>query len=261
MVSTRFMILPSDHFLLTSKDDINDIIRPLIQFFGIGSFVYQKNALDGSEIRLSNQPEWIQFFFENQLYKESVFEQSPQQYEKNRFVWAALPQHQPVLEKAREFNIDHGVTFVEPQKDGCEFFFLGAPRDQPNVLSLMLSHLDLLETFLGYFRQRAEALIKKAEQHRIIVADKYTLNTSAPLPSITFDRGAFLSSLQERSLFSPREQQCIQLLLSGYNFKMIANTLNISYRTIETHFEHIKQKTNCHTKAELIYYLRKLNLV
>ena len=250
------MILPNNHFFLTSKDDINTIIQPLTQFFGITSFVYHKNLSDGSEMRLSNQPEWVQFFYEKQLYKKSLFEQTPQHYEKNRYVWASLPQHQPILRKAKKFNIDHGITFVEPQKDGCEFFFLGTQRERLQVLPLMLSHLDLLENFFSYFKKRSARLIKKAEENRLIIPDKYTLNTSDLVPRTKFDREDFLSVLQERPAFSSREKQCIQLLLSGYNFKMIANKLDISYRTIETHFEHIKRKTKCHTRAELIYYLR-----
>ncbi len=252
----KYNILNNKHFFLTSSPDVETIIQPLRQFFGLTSFVYQKNLFDGSEIRLSNQPEWINFFYEQKLYKKSVFEHAPEQYQKNRFLWASLPQHQPVLSKAREFNIDHGITFVEPQKDGCEFFFIGAKREQPEVVSRIVNNLDLLENFLGYFKQKAAGMIKKAEQHRILIPDKVI---SRPLPFIQegLNRDEFLAVMNNsnRLQFSPRELQCVRLLTSGYNMKMIAYELQLSYRTIETHFGNIKRKAGCHTKAELVRFL------
>src|SRR5579863_6131385 len=87
------------HYFLTSSAEIDAIIQPLKDFFGITSFVYQKNFLDGSEIRLSNQPQWVSYFYEHQLYKTSMFEHVPNQYQKGWVLWANLAQHQPVLSK------------------------------------------------------------------------------------------------------------------------------------------------------------------
>lgn len=63
---------------------------------------------------------------------------------------------------------------------------------------------------------------------------------------------------QEQSIdFTPRELDCIVLLMQGYTFKMIANKLGISPRTVETYIENIKQKTGCFSKSELIKFLQK----
>jgi DNA-binding CsgD family transcriptional regulator len=57
--------------------------------------------------------------------------------------------------------------------------------------------------------------------------------------------------------FTPRELDCIVLLMQGYTFKMIASKLGISPRTVETYIENIKQKTGCFSKGELIKFLQK----
>lgn len=107
------MILdPNTHIFLTSSAEVDEIIKPLKEFFGLTSFVYQRNFNDGSEIRLSNQPAWMHYFYEQGLYEKSLFETHPSEFKKTRIIWSGLTVHQPILQKAREFNIDHGITFV-----------------------------------------------------------------------------------------------------------------------------------------------------
>jgi DNA-binding CsgD family transcriptional regulator len=245
----------TNHHFLTSSNEVDEIIKPLKNFFGVTSFVYQKNFLDGSEIRLSNQPEWVAFYFEQELYKESIFEHAPNLYQKSHLLWASLPQHKSVLCKAREFNIDHGITFIEPQEDGCEFFFIGTTPGNIGILSSYLNHLDLLKRFLIYFREKAAPLIERAQRNRIVINDK-AIQAPQLITNQQIDRNAFLTTLNKANfVFSPREIECINLLLSGYNLKMIAYELKISYRTVETHIQHIKEKSGCRTKAELVKFL------
>ncbi len=252
------IINPDTHIFLTSSAEVDELIKPLKEYFGLTSFVYQRNFNDGSEIRLSNQPEWIHYFYEQGLYEKSMFETHPSEFKKKRIVWAGLSVHQPILEKAREFNIDHGITFVEPQEDGCEFFFLGTSVDKPQVMNKYLSHIDLLERFLDYFREKAQPLIQRALKEKIIIPNKFE---RAPKGIICkdLDRQAFLNLLNPQH-FSTREMECIRLLTRGYTQKMIAQELGISPRTVETHLEHIKEKTDTHTKGELVKYFLKLPL-
>lgn len=52
---------------------------------------------------------------------------------------------------------------------------------------------------------------------------------------------------------SKKELDILQLLLQGYINRQIAETLNISVRTVEVHRSHIMEKMQAHTIAELIY--------
>lgn len=54
------------------------------------------------------------------------------------------------------------------------------------------------------------------------------------------------------NFFSPREMDCINLLLFGYSYKHIANKLDLSSRTVESYIENIKIKLNCNNKQRLI---------
>ena len=256
------MILPSSHFFFTSSQAVDAIVQPLKQYFGLSSFIYQKNFDDGTEIRLFNQPKWCAFFYEHELYKKSAFESKPSQYVKNRILWNQIPWHSAVLSKAREFNIAHGITFVEPTADGCEFFFMGAPVDQPQVMQRYITRIDLLEKFIVYFREKAAPLIEQAKHNKIHIPNKFE---AAPLALIesqcSFDSSGFLATLNPAlQLLSPRERECADLLAKGYTVKMMGRALNLSPRTVETYVEHIKTKLNANSKADLIRVLSQRSI-
>jgi DNA-binding NarL/FixJ family response regulator len=76
---------------------------------------------------------------------------------------------------------------------------------------------------------------------------------------------AMLSSLAQRNLdgasnttktsielLSDRELEIFMLIAEGKNSQKIADLLNISSKTVDTHKEHIKKKLGIHDKAELI---------
>jgi two-component system, NarL family, response regulator NreC len=55
-------------------------------------------------------------------------------------------------------------------------------------------------------------------------------------------------------LLTTREREILQLLAEGKNNKEVANLLNLSLYTVETHRSNIFQKLNLHSGAELILY-------
>lgn len=61
--------------------------------------------------------------------------------------------------------------------------------------------------------------------------------------------------------FSTREMQVASLLIEGLINKEIADQLKIATNTVNNHLENMKEKTNCHSKAELVAYLLKSGIV
>jgi DNA-binding NarL/FixJ family response regulator len=70
----------------------------------------------------------------------------------------------------------------------------------------------------------------------------------------------YMRQMQERKvedsyeLLTTREREVLQLLAEGKNNKDVANILNLSLYTVETHRGNIFQKLNLHSGAELILY-------
>jgi DNA-binding NarL/FixJ family response regulator len=62
-------------------------------------------------------------------------------------------------------------------------------------------------------------------------------------------------------LLTSRERQILQLFGEGRNNKEVANLLNLSLHTIETHRANIMQKVNVHSAAEMLLYAIRKGMV
>jgi DNA-binding CsgD family transcriptional regulator len=251
--------LRSDHIFLNTKAEIEQIFSPMKCFFGANHLFYIKNFHDGSEIVLSNHPHWTEFFFKNSLHTIHGAHQNPQLFKKNFILNHSQYCHADFIKLARNFQMGHEILLIRPCPDGCEFLGLTAPIEDDQALMRFMSNMDLLERFFDYFRQKAAPLIQQAERARVIVPNKFQEAHAHVIFPEEINRHAFLSALQMNTLLTNRETECAKLMIKGYTHKMIAASLNISHRTVSTHIEHIKQKTNSSSKASLLEYL-ELNL-
>jgi two-component system response regulator NreC len=62
-------------------------------------------------------------------------------------------------------------------------------------------------------------------------------------------------------LLSPREREVLQLVAEGKSSKEIANTLNLSVYTVETHRAKLMQKLNLRSVPELILYAVRKGII
>jgi DNA-binding NarL/FixJ family response regulator len=62
-------------------------------------------------------------------------------------------------------------------------------------------------------------------------------------------------------VLSAREREVLQLLAEGKSAKQIANLLNLSVKTVETHRQHIMDKLNLHSLPELTRYAIREGLI
>jgi len=77
----------------------------------------------------------------------------------------------------------------------------------------------------------------------------------------------YVRQLKERGeedtydLLTMREREILQLLAEGKSNKDVANTLNLSLYTVETHRAHILQKLGLHTVPDLILYAVRKGII
>jgi len=64
-----------------------------------------------------------------------------------------------------------------------------------------------------------------------------------------------------RDVITARERTVVQLIADGYSSKAIANTLDISLKTVETHRNKVMQKLNLGNSAALVRYAVRNGLV
>lgn len=98
------------------------------------------------------------------------------------------------------------------------------------------------------------------------VSVSYSLNSIQLENGLNLVSTALLKHHAAKFLFdsaklSPKEEKILFHLCCGKSSKEIARIFNISKRTVETHIEHIKFKTGCATKYQLIDKFAILNSI
>ena len=77
----------------------------------------------------------------------------------------------------------------------------------------------------------------------------------------------YISQLEQRGLedrydlLSDREREVLQMIAEGRSNKEVANELNVSVTTVETHRGHILQKLDIHSVPELILYAVRKGII
>jgi DNA-binding NarL/FixJ family response regulator len=104
-------------------------------------------------------------------------------------------------------------------------------------------------------------LLKQCAVDELIMAIRTVLKNqtylSPCISGVVVDHFVRNTSKSESTVFShltDREREVLQLMAEGKSSKVIANQLNLSIKTIETHRMKIMEKLDIHTVAELTKY-------
>lgn len=256
------MIIDKHPFLAMAKD-IDDICKPLRQF-GIHLYSYRKTFKDGSRINVSNNANWLEDYFQYELYKSSLFESDIDCYSSGFSVWPK-ESSLPVFEHGRTYySSDNGITLILKDKDYCEFFIFGADQHNKQMINFYINNLELIRSFTEYFIERSSDLMKQAKSSLITlkptmknsnqIHKKYLSIDSSNIKQLFPKKIHLNTSISQPIQLTPREISCIKYLMNGKTAKEIANQLHLSYRTIEYYLENIRSKTGCRNKYELMIY-------
>ncbi len=103
----------------------------------------------------------------------------------------------------------------------------------------------------GYVtKQQLDSTVLVASR-RLLDGESYMSDTLGARLAAKFVDGRTLETDSPLDALSDRELQVFRLIGQGRSTRQIADTLNLSIKTIETHREHIKNKLSLETTAEL----------
>jgi len=250
------MEIPANHIFYTASSDIADITKPLNKL-GITYFTYGRKYHDSSRVYLKDCSNSLDIYFKEKHYLQGNTECEPQNYNKQVLLWSTAPNQQVIDACARALGFDHGIFIFKPQNTYCEIFSFATYSGNTQIINTYLSKMDLLNSFMEYFRDKAAPIIKQAEKEKLILPFNETLDIKSVLINIEDNEIFQLKSCHDYDL-TDRQLECCLLLLKGKTAKEIGISLNLSTRTVEYYFEIIKTKLDCKNKSELILKLSKL---
>ncbi len=135
-------------------------------------------------------------------------------------------------------------------------------REHPEINVLVLTMYDNEE----YFRKMLEVgasgyIIKRAAATELVSAIRAVYNGEAVLsPAITrllledYLNHDLRSEKEDPNALSSREREVLQLIAEGKTSREIAEILNLSVKTVQSHRTSLMQKLDLHDRGELIKY-------
>jgi len=262
-----------NHFSLESSNEVAQICNSVLLDIGITYFNYIKIHHDGSRELLTNNAPWIDHFYKNSLYKSVAAIDIEHLLPKGYFLWSELKADDPAYTHGREiFNIDNGISFVVKKKAETLLYIFAATRNNYTINNFYVRNIDLLKRFILYFTDSALSLIKKASKNKIYLPEKQFIHPrKVMMPNMGVEkRSDFLRKTQikrfyfinqENDLYlTKREAECVAHMLNGATAKQTAQLLNISFRTVESHLQKIKEKLHCFSKEDVVNLLIDTNI-
>ncbi|MBD1558338.1 response regulator transcription factor [Vibrio sp. S9_S30] len=151
-----------------------------------------------------------------------------------------------------------------PVMNGIEATML-LKEEYPDVKVLMLTMHDNREYIMKVMQAGAVGyMLKEISAEKMVQAIKTVFQGSTYFcesVTQTLFTQPIMPANQKPNPLSRREEAVLKLVAQGQSSKKIASTLNISYRTVETHRQNIKHKLDLHSTAELAKYALEKGLV
>jgi len=245
--------LPNNHIFYSASPDIAEIVKPLKRL-GISYFTYGRKYADGATFCLQDGNDALSVYYKNKHYLKGNTECRIENYKEQVALWSTLPNQKVIDECTRAMGFDHGMFMFHPHEDYNEVFAFATFKGNEKIINTYLTEMETFLKFKQYFREKADPIIKKAEQQKFILPFNDELDIRSALENHDENHSVLLSTCDNKKL-TKRQLECCLLLMKGKTAKDIALVLGLSHRTVEDYLNQIKIKLGCSNKTELIIKL------
>ena len=170
------------------------------------------------------------------------------------------------MEVARHCSPDIAILdFSLPELNGVELT-TSLKREFPRLEVLLYTMHDRESTIVDALRAGARGYVMKSDSEEHLLAAIDALSIRRPYFSGAVSEALLQQFLQStrsdnNSLLTHREREIVQLIAEGQINKQVANKLNISVKTVETHRASAMHKLKLRSTADLVRYAIRNNLI
>lgn len=164
-----------------------------------------------------------------------------------------------VLQDMERFYPDVVLMDINmPEVDGLEGLRLIKTK-YPEIKVLMQTAFDdSIKIFTSIKNGASGYILKSDKPQRILQAIEEVHQGGAVMnPVIAQKVLEYFKPSNTESPLSPKEHEVLALLAEGLSYKMVAEKLNVSYTTVNTHTKHIYEKLHISSLGEAIAYYYK----
>lgn len=264
-------IISANHFSVTSSNDVKQICAPVFKKLSLSAFVYARVYRNGQSWSLVNCPE---YHIEHVNQRFLVLPQKILDTTKNQFFFLNYDEKRKnellrkTIDCQRQLGYFNPFYVISQQQEFMDLMVFGTSSELLDPINHYLSIQEALEKFKFYFRDKADKLIRESKNHMFRLDKKSLeipgniLNSRIDGSTLQLDFKHYHFDCQNRSyVITRKEYKVVSYLMKGYSYKMIADKLQQSPRTIEKYVDSVRIKTECVSKNHLIKFLTQSDLL
>ncbi len=234
---------------------VSSLITPLKTHFAVSHFSYFYVNKDLETACLSSEPEWLEYYLYENLYRNNPFLTHPSNLHTGCYFTENVKEIRETKDHAKRFGLGESVILIFKEEDVVKGFSFGIKGNT----SLLVNEFGVLKRYCREFEKQGEKAIRLITSEPANLID-LKLVKDKKLNPILQNRDKFLRQLKiDVPNLSKREKECLRLLIQGETANGISKKYHLSIRTVEAYFQTIKCKLNCDNKTQLFNKATELN--
>tara|TARA_A100000171_G_scaffold43949_1_gene46346 strand:- start:4968 stop:5804 length:837 start_codon:yes stop_codon:yes gene_type:complete len=253
----RFIVKSYNESIL---EELSNIAAPIQDALGVSLLTFRRLYTNGKIIHLSNHKEWLDSSFENSFWQSSSSLLRINQIAVNEqyaHIWKEDAHRQdPVYNAMFSHNMWNGLTLYDKRDDYVDLWSFATDRENHQVLDVYVNELRTIKQFILYLHDKGKPLFLP-DNLDISISTENHFSTSNPAPEVEKREPLFktekyyLDSKFEKYL-TRKEFLCLILVAEGKSTKDVSRALDLSHRTVDSHINSIKRKTDSHFKLDML---------
>ncbi len=253
-----------DHPFLVGCDIVEKICQPLFKKYGINYFCHIRAFKDDHYTGVMSDKRWARHYLKNKYYNIDVPSYDLDKIKSGVDIWCDTKldkQIEKIYKDACRFGYGIGFSLIFNNDGVCDFFSFATKNNKAYLHKKIIPNLDDFKKFVYHYleslkinKELKELYAKKYRFNRIGRNKVYKLASNRAAFSIIDDisERRFYFSIAERNMYlTYREVQCLKYLIKEKTLKDVAQSLEISTRTVESYIGNIKLKMGCKSLSQI----------
>lgn len=256
MLAKKNLIIPNNHLLLTTTNEVKQICQPLFKSTPFNYFDLTRLDNNGFINELSSNAERSKFIYEKNNSAYYMAPTIPKRLLNNLSYYIFCYEEQKsnfLVEFGKMFQIVNVFIIFEKHSTYTDCYCFGTEAKNIQVINFFLNNIKNLTKFGFVFKEKTANLIKKFSKNKIIppkicqqINREVNNNTRFNIKLLHSEAASKFATLTNK------EKEYFEYFSKGYTIKEIAKIFCLSPRTIETHLANIKLKFQVTKKSDLI---------
>ncbi|MHA7841369.1 MAG: hypothetical protein ACX932_05840 [Gammaproteobacteria bacterium] len=155
------------NFLFDTQIAVDTLFSPLKKILPINYLCYSRVYKDASRILLTNNPQWIAYYFNEELYSTPKLTLNTLDTSIILIPWSFFDTQRDLQSKAEQFNIYNCVCIVIKNADSWDVITLGLANREISAVEVYTEKRTIINSFFSYFKCAAKSLINDAIKQKL----------------------------------------------------------------------------------------------